>query len=267
MLETIETAFGTGRVFMDVESVRIGEQWPKRIDRSLAEASVLIALIGPQWVKMFDPTSGQRLLDDPEDWVRREIEHAIAHKLPMIPLLVQGAVLPDVRLIPPSLAPLFKHVALEVRETSWAGDCTRLVERLEESGFKRIEPVVQFPSPTVNLAALDTAELGKALKRLPGWSVVTSPLPGQASKKRTELMKAFEFRSFHDAIHFMSTAARFMWQLQHHPRWENLWRTVTVYLTTWDIGHKPSSYDVQAAAYLNRLFDEYQLTPRELVAK
>ncbi len=44
---------------------------------------------------------------------------------------------------------------------------------------------------------------------------------------------------------------------QHHPRWENTWRTVRVWLTTWDIGHKLSQYDLDLAQYLDNLFGKY----------
>ena len=36
----------------------------------------------------------------------------------------------------------------------------------------------------------------------------------------------------------------------HHTRWENIWRTVRVYLTTWDIDHQISDRDIQLAKYL-----------------
>jgi len=39
----------------------------------------------------------------------------------------------------------------------------------------------------------------------------------------------------------------------HHPRWENQWRTVTVYLSTWDLNYRISELDVQLAARLDRV--------------
>ena len=55
----------------------------------------------------------------------------------------------------------------------------------------------------------------------------------------------------------MSVAARHISTVEHHPRWENIWRTVTVWLTTWDIGSQPSVLDIELAGYLDQLFKPY----------
>lgn len=70
-------------------------------------------------------------------------------------------------------------------------------------------------------------------------------------------MRSFEFASFEDAMHFMFSATRHIGRVDHHPDWENIWRTITIWLTTWDIGHKPSHYDVELAQYLDELFENY----------
>jgi hypothetical protein len=44
----------------------------------------------------------------------------------------------------------------------------------------------------------------------------------------------------------------------HHPRWENIWRSISVYLTTWDIGHNISDRDIQLAKYLDLAYAEFQ---------
>jgi pterin-4a-carbinolamine dehydratase len=43
----------------------------------------------------------------------------------------------------------------------------------------------------------------------------------------------------------------------HHPRWENVWKTLKVYLTTWDIGHRISDRDLQLARYFDRAYEEF----------
>lgn len=44
---------------------------------------------------------------------------------------------------------------------------------------------------------------------------------------------------------------------QHHPRWENIWRTVVIWLSTWDIGHKPSQLDLDLAREVERIYHDY----------
>ena len=41
-------------------------------------------------------------------------------------------------------------------------------------------------------------------------------------------------------LEFMQNARAFIDETNHHPRWENLYHTLKVFLTTWDIGHRVS---------------------------
>jgi pterin-4a-carbinolamine dehydratase len=104
---------------------------------------------------------------------------------------------------------------------------------------------------------LDEENLHRLTTRLPAWRVVSRP--GDKAD-RIELMRKYEFETFSDVIHFMNSASRFIDRIDHHPEWTNIWRTLIVYLTTWDIGHKPSMLDVDVAAYLDDLYKNYQRT-------
>lgn len=92
---------------------------------------------------------------------------------------------------------------------------------------------------------------------LRGWKKVVSPLPEDQSQVREELYKAFRFKSFQDAIHFMSQVAPGCDIAMHHPRWENIWKTLKVYLSTWDVGHRISDRDIQLARYFDRAYLEF----------
>jgi hypothetical protein len=72
-------------------------------------ATIMLAIIGPNWVDARDEKTGNRRIDDPEDWVRVEIERALAQKIPVIPVLVAGATLPSKSDLPQSLQPLLDH--------------------------------------------------------------------------------------------------------------------------------------------------------------
>lgn len=103
---------------------------------------------------------------------------------------------------------------------------------------------------------LSKDELAAALAQLPYWQLVTSPALQDPSRQRAELYRSFVFSSFEDAMAFMTKAVPLITQLDHHPRWENSWRTVSVWLTTWDAGHRPSSLDIQLAQQLELLSSE-----------
>lgn len=95
--------------------------------------------------------------------------------------------------------------------------------------------------------ALSASELDAALATLPGWSLVTGP-------GAQELHKRFTFDSFAPAIAFMASAVAPIDQLNHHPRWENVWNRVDVYLSTHDLGNKVSVRDVELARLLDGLY-------------
>jgi pterin-4a-carbinolamine dehydratase len=106
--------------------------------------------------------------------------------------------------------------------------------------------------------ALTSDELLRAIEDLDGWELAVSELPGKDDRQRTELKKAYRFASFEDAMDFMASAARHISSVDHHPRWENRFRTVTVWLSTWSAGHKPSALDIELAQFMDSLYCGYE---------
>ncbi len=94
--------------------------------------------------------------------------------------------------------------------------------------------------------ALTSAEIEIALQSLPGWSVVE----GNTNPPTHELHKRLIFNDFSHAIAFMSSVAGPVDATNHHPRWENVWNRIDVYLSTHDIGGQVSPDDVKLARLL-----------------
>jgi TIR domain len=82
-----------GQVFKDVDSIKLGDDFVEVITRAVGSCDVLLALIGEQWLAITD-AQGRRRLDDPNDFVRLEIEAALARNVRIIPILVDGARMP-----------------------------------------------------------------------------------------------------------------------------------------------------------------------------
>ena len=80
---------------------------------------------------MSSDEEGRRRLDNPEDFVRIEIATALKRGVIVIPLLVDGAMMPRSRDLPDDLKPLARRNALEVSHTRFKGDCGRLIAALE----------------------------------------------------------------------------------------------------------------------------------------
>ena len=98
-------------------------------------------------------------------------------------------------------------------------------------------------------AELDPDSLIRALQALPGWQLVRDEATGNS-----ELRKEFAFPSFAAAVAFMHAAVPEIDQLDHHPRWENRYRQLTVWTTTWDCNHRLTAQDIALAQLLDRRF-------------
>jgi hypothetical protein len=64
------------RHFMDIDNIPIGHDFVEVINERFAQRRVVIVVIGRLWLNCIGPKGGRRL-DDPKDFVRSEIEHAL----------------------------------------------------------------------------------------------------------------------------------------------------------------------------------------------
>ena len=257
LFSAIQRTFGPDSVFMDTEAIRVSAEWPKAILSGLERATHLIAVVGPYWLRVTDDF-GRRRIDRDDDWVKTEISHAIEHQKRILPIVLTKDGLPRAEALPDDIQKLAYIQSFELRDDRWESDLNLLLRELEGQGFRRTTvSAVRYPCPRVSITEIPQDEFAAILKSLPGWTEEVSPLPGQEPLKQVELRKAFEFSSFQRALEFMREVAESVEKMQHHPRWENIWRTVTIWLSTWDIGHKPSHLDVDLAREIERIYTKY----------
>jgi WD40 repeat protein len=117
-------------LFIDVASINPGSDFVKSIGQAVASCDVLIAVVGRAWLQATDPRGGRRI-DNADDFVRIEIESGLEHNIGIIPVLVSGAQMPTEQQLPATLAALSRRQAVEVSDTRFHGDVTRLIEALE----------------------------------------------------------------------------------------------------------------------------------------
>jgi TIR domain len=110
LFERLAEHFGGDQVFKDVDSIELGDDFVEVITRAVGSCDVLLALIGDQWLTISD-THGRRRLDAPDDFVRVEIEAALTRNVRVIPILVDGAMMPRADQLPASLAMLARRNA------------------------------------------------------------------------------------------------------------------------------------------------------------
>jgi hypothetical protein len=116
---------------MDVDTIRAGADFDEAIIRALAACKVLLAIIDPDWLTITDER-GRPRLEDEQDFVRREIEAALARNVKIIPVLVEDAVMPTRQDLPTSLAGLARRNALTVRHQTFGSDVERLLRSIED---------------------------------------------------------------------------------------------------------------------------------------
>ena len=121
--------FGPARIFMDVDSIEPGLDFGEVISEAVENCRVMLVIIGPKW--MLSTETGGRRLDSPDDYVRIEIEQALKRGVRVIPVLVDGAVMPQSPDLPEPIKGLARRNAVEVTHRAFSTDADRLVELTE----------------------------------------------------------------------------------------------------------------------------------------
>jgi hypothetical protein len=122
LADAIEARFGAGSVFRDVDDIAPGEDFVHALDRQLRTVDAVLVVIGPRWLD----SVGAARLNDSDDFVRREIETALASGKLVLPLLVGGAQMPAQAALPESLFPLARKQAVSLSDAGWKDDVARL---------------------------------------------------------------------------------------------------------------------------------------------
>jgi hypothetical protein len=136
--------FGETAIFRDIEAIPLGVDFRVHIDQVVGRCNVLLAIIGPNWVTIAD-TAGRRRLDDPDDFVRLEVEAALTRKILVIPLLMRGAGMPQESELPGRLKEIAYRNGIPIRQDpDFHHDLDRLIAGLEQQ-----LPGVEKASPTL----------------------------------------------------------------------------------------------------------------------
>lgn len=131
LAEKLSKVYGKEAVFLDVEGIEAGVDFPDALQAALERADVLLVLIGAKWLTL-QGQHGKRRIDHPDDWVRREIRHALESKTcRVIPVIVDDGDLPDdASALPDDIAQLVKRQRVAVRSERASIDLRPIIDAI-----------------------------------------------------------------------------------------------------------------------------------------
>jgi len=135
--DSLEAYFGGNRVFRDVEDIEGGAEFAKDIKTQISTADAIIILIGPSWLSTTD-NDGNRRIDNPKDWVVKEIVMAFEQGVRVFPVLIEGTEFPRKEELPEKLFPILNYNAITVSDKNWEADVLGLGK------------IISFDVPTAN---------------------------------------------------------------------------------------------------------------------
>jgi TIR domain len=98
--DRLVSQYGASRVFMDVEDIPFGSDFRDHIRHALLRSDLLLVVVGREWL---GKDAGGARIQSESDPVRIEVETALQNSIPVIPVLVNGAQIPEPADLPESL--------------------------------------------------------------------------------------------------------------------------------------------------------------------
>jgi TIR domain len=122
----LEQSFPIERLFMDVEGgIKAGQDFVQVLEDQVSTCDVMLVLIGPKWLNSTDEM-GRRRLDNPQDFVRIEVESGLRLGKHVIPVLLNKAEMPRADALPEPLKPLSRRNAVRLVQERFSADAQGL---------------------------------------------------------------------------------------------------------------------------------------------
>jgi hypothetical protein len=144
--------FGAGQVFRDSRSIDPGDLFDPKIMKAVREAAAVLAVIGPNWPGQRNE-NGQRQIDDPSDFIHRELAEAHEHGVRIVPVLMETPRLKAGDL-PKALTFLVERQDRTVRMRESETDVQALIAALAET-LPELEPKQPVKSRAGNTIKAD----------------------------------------------------------------------------------------------------------------
>jgi hypothetical protein len=108
----------------------LGIDFVEHVAEQIGKCSAVIVMIGKQWQTIED-MKRRRRLDNEEDLVRAELRAALQQRIPVIPVTVQNAAMPQAEDLPDNIRALARRNGIELSAIRWRTDVERLIKELD----------------------------------------------------------------------------------------------------------------------------------------
>lgn len=129
----MENSIGSSKVFMDTSGICLGRSWALIIGSELDAAKTTVAVIGPEWTRLFgrSPISMEADFGGDIDYVAYELIQSRNEGKLIIPVLVDDAEVPSKQLLPPELDFLPSLQFAKVTHKNFDDDMKRLISEID----------------------------------------------------------------------------------------------------------------------------------------
>ncbi len=243
---SLKEQFRFDSVFFDTSSILPGSAWPSELQHAVESAKIVIVVIGPNWLGVSKQPA--RRIDLENDWVRKEVEAALERQRlnrqkAVIPLLVNGADMPQAEDLPNSIRALAELQAFKITDADWENQIVLFMVHLDD--------ILEGRSARGNQRRNLNSEPS-------GWKEVSPPLSAEYLKP---LSRQYEFDHFQAVVSFLTKVAGECDASTTNLRWEFSSNKLTISVNPKD--NSPEEYSKSASIMANCLdiaYWEYEKT-------
>ena len=132
LFDWLRRVFAWWQLFFDVDSIAPGLDFVQVLQEQVSQCDVMLVIIGKDWINARDE-AGARRLDNPGDFVRIEIESALAQNKRVIPVLVGEGRMPRSDELPDAIKPLARRNAVRLTHERFCADVQGLIKALRQA--------------------------------------------------------------------------------------------------------------------------------------
>lgn len=147
------------QVFVDRETLQLGDPWRTRIEREIIASDLMLVLIPRGWENKFDLRPDGELVD-PNDPVEAEIATGFRHGCRIAPIRIDRSDMPAASALPRNVQPLLDLHSAELRLD---GDDRRNLQEIAANIVKRLDAIRPPSRRDLRRTALASGSIGAAM--------------------------------------------------------------------------------------------------------